>query len=175
MRNLTILLAVLVSATLFSQSPHKINFQAILTNSGGAIVANQNAGVKISILQGSANGSAVYAESQTAKTNAAGLICIEIGSGSVISGNFSGIDWSSGLFFIKTEIDPTGGTDYSLSGTSQLSTVAYALSAKSADNIISLNNEISRATTSENNLLSQIISLQKIQIDFENELKTYNK
>jgi len=174
-RNLTILIAVLISATAFSQSPQKINFQAILTNSSGTIVANQNTGIKISILQGSANGSAVYAESQTAKTNAAGLICIEIGSGSVISGNFSGIDWSSGLFFVKTEIDPAGGTNYSISGTSQLSTVGYVLYTKSADKIISLNNEITRATTSENNLQSQIISLQKIQTDFENQLKTYIK
>jgi len=117
----------------------------------------------------------VYAESQTAKTNAAGLICIEIGSGSVISGNFSGIDWSSGLFFVKTEIDPAGGTNYSISGTSQLSTVGYVLYTKSADKIISLNNEITRATTSENNLQFQIISLQKIQTDFENQLKTYIK
>ncbi|MCU0377754.1 MAG: DUF1566 domain-containing protein, partial [Bacteroidales bacterium] len=55
-------------------------------------------------------------------------------TGLVITGNFSLIDWSSGNYYLKTETDPTGGTNYTISGTSQFLSVPYALYAKSAAN-----------------------------------------
>jgi hypothetical protein len=51
-------------------------------------------------------------KSQT--SNANGLVSIEIGGGAVVSGNFSTIDWANGPYFIKTETDPTGGTNYTV-------------------------------------------------------------
>ena len=88
--------------------------------------------VKVSILQGSVSGTAVYTETQTATSNANGLVTLQIGGGTVVSGTFSTIDWSSGSYFIKSEIDPTGGTSYLVAGTTQLLSVAYALYANSA-------------------------------------------
>lgn len=115
--------------TLYGQVPQKFSYQAIIRNSSNALVANQTIGMKIYILQGSAVGSAVYSETHTPITNANGLVSIEVGSGTVVSGSFSGIDWSLTSYFIHTEIDPTGGTNYSITATSQLLSVPYALYA----------------------------------------------
>ncbi len=74
-------------------------------------------------------------ETQTATTNANGLVSIEIGNGTVVSGDFATIDWGNGPYFIKTETDPTSGTAYTITGTSQLLSVPYALHAKTAETI----------------------------------------
>jgi hypothetical protein len=90
--------------------------------------------MQLSILQGSVAGTAVYVETQTPTTNINGLVSLEIGSGTVVSGTFNTIDWSAGPYFIKTETDPTGGTTYTITGTSQLMSVPYALYAKTSGN-----------------------------------------
>lgn len=123
---------IMVCLSIFAQSPEKMSYQAIIRNAVNNFVTNQAVGMQISILQGSADGTTVYAETHTPVTNANGLATIEIGGGTVISGSFSSIDWSQGPFFIKTETDPTGGTNYSITGTSQLLSVPYALYAKKA-------------------------------------------
>jgi uncharacterized protein (TIGR02145 family) len=75
----------------------------------------------------------VYTETQTPTTNANGLIAIEIGIGTIVSGSFANIDWANGPYFVKTETDPNGGSNYTLTGTSQLLSVPYAMHAKSAE------------------------------------------
>jgi hypothetical protein len=119
------------------QSPEAMSYQAVIRNSSNALVTNTEVGMQISILQGSASGTAVYVETQTPTTNAYGLISIEIGGNDaiVVTGSFTSIDWTSGPYFIKTETDPTGGTSYTITGTSQLLSVPYALHANTADSI----------------------------------------
>jgi hypothetical protein len=92
--------------------------------------------MRISILQTSSSGTAVYVETQTPITNANGLASIEIGGGTLVSGNFATINWANGPYFIKTETDPNGGTNYSITGTSQLLSVPYALYAESSGSSI---------------------------------------
>src|SRR5690554_5516449 len=130
----TLLVAVFLTATLWAQSPEKMSYQAVIRNSSEALVTNTTVGMQISILQGSASGTAVYVETQSPTTNANGLISIKIGDGTVQSGDFTNIEWANGPYFIKTETDPAGGTDYTITGTSQLLSVPYALHAKTADN-----------------------------------------
>ena len=110
-----------------AQSPHKMSYQAVVRNSSFALVVSKPVGMKVSILQGSATGTVVYSETQTPSTNANGLATIEIGSGTIVSGTMSGINWSAGPYFIKTETDPAGGTAYSITNTSQLLSVPYSL------------------------------------------------
>ncbi len=131
----TFLAAVLLTAPVWAQSPEKMSYQAVIRNSSEALVTNTTVGMQISILQGSATGTAVYVETQTPTTNANGLVSIEIGAGTVVSGTFASIDWANGPYFIKTETDPTGGTTYTITGTSQLLSVPYALHAKTAESI----------------------------------------
>lgn len=146
MRNLfTILAAILLTASMFlsrqasAQSPEKMSYQAVIRNSSNALITNMQIGMKISILQGTATGTAVYVETQTPTTNANGLVGLEIGTGTIITGTFAAIDWSAGTYFIKTETDPTGGTTYTITGTSQLLSVPYALHAKTAESVTKTN------------------------------------
>jgi hypothetical protein len=76
----------------------------------------------------------VYIETHSVNTNANGLVSLEIGGGNPASGTFTGIDWSFGMYFIKNETDPNGGTNYTISGTSQLLAVPFAMYAKKAEN-----------------------------------------
>ena len=122
--------ALLMTASVFAQAPEKMSYQAVVRDGSNNLLSSTAVGMQISILQGSASGTAVYVETQTPTSNANGLVSFEIGSGSVVSGTFATIDWTNGPFFIKTETDPTGGTNYTITGTSQLLSVPYAIYSK---------------------------------------------
>ncbi|MEZ4890812.1 MAG: DUF1566 domain-containing protein [Crocinitomicaceae bacterium] len=134
---ITICAVILMTASVFAQIPQKISYQAVIRDGSNNLVANQPIGMKISILQGSFSGASVYSEifNPNPTTNANGLVTVEIGGGLPVSGSFTSIDWSSGPYFIKTETDPTGGTNYTIIGTSQLLSVPYALHAKTAESV----------------------------------------
>lgn len=132
---ITISTVILLTASVFAQSPQKMSYQAVIRKSTGVLATNQAVGMQISILQGTPAGSVVYKETHTIGTNANGLAGIAIGTGTVISGNFATIDWSNGPFFIKTETDPNGGTNYTINATTQLLSVPYALHANTADSV----------------------------------------
>jgi hypothetical protein len=127
-RLFTFLLAVALTASVWAQSPQKMSYQAVIRNSSNDLVTSTIVGMRISILQGSATGSTVYTETQAPTTNANGLVSIEIGGGT----GFNSINWADGTYFIKTETDPTGGSIYTITCTSQLLTVPYAFYAKTA-------------------------------------------
>ena len=106
----------LITATTFAQVPESMSYQAIVRDSGGNLVSNLPVGMQISILQGSSSGTVVYAENHTESTNVNGLVTLEIGLGTATTGTFAIIDWAAGPYFIKTETDPTGGTNYTITG-----------------------------------------------------------
>ena len=124
---------LLINTSIFAQAPQKMSYQAVIRNSSNALITSTPVGMQISILQGSSTGTAVYVETQTPSTNANGLASVEIGGGTVVSGNFSTINWANGPYFIKTETDPTGGTAYTITGTNELMSVPYALNAANAN------------------------------------------
>ncbi|MFT6815895.1 MAG: hypothetical protein ACJAZ3_001808 [Sphingobacteriales bacterium] len=126
-RIVTIAAAILITAIVWAQAPEKMSYQAVVRDASNNLTTNQAVGMQISILQDSSTGTAVYVETQTPSTNANGLVSLEIGTGTVITGTFAGINWANGPYFIKTETDPTGGTTYTITGTSQLMSVPYAL------------------------------------------------
>ena len=129
----SILAGLLLTAGVFAQAPQKMSYQAVIRNSSNALITAAPVGMQISVLQGSSSGTAVYVETQTPSTNANGLASVEIGGGTVVSGNFSTINWANGPYFIKTETDPTGGTAYTITGTNELMSVPYALNAANAN------------------------------------------
>ncbi len=118
---------LLISGMSVGQSPTKFSYQAIIRAVGGQALTNQPIGMRLSILQGSDNGNAVYVETHTATTNAQGLATLQIGGGIVQSGSIAQIDWANGPYFVKTETDPEGGSAYAISGTSPLLSVPYSL------------------------------------------------
>ena len=129
----TIIAVILLTASTFAQAPDKMSYQAVIRDVSGSLTSNQSVGIQISIIQTTVGGTAVYVETQTPTTNANGLVSLEIGTGTVVTGNFSTIDWGADSYFIKTETDPTGGSMYTITGTSQLLSVPYALHEKTAE------------------------------------------
>ena len=124
---ITILAAVLLTASVFAQAPQKMSYQAVIRDASNALVTSTPVGMQISILQGSPTGTAVYVETQTPSTNTNGLVSLEIGTGTIVTGTFASINWATGPYFIKTETDPLGGTAYTIAGTNELMSVPYAL------------------------------------------------
>jgi uncharacterized protein (TIGR02145 family) len=133
---LTFSTAVLLMASVFAQSPEKMSYQAVIRDASDNLITDTQIGMQISILQGSASGTAVYVETQVPTTNANGLVSLEIGAGTVESGDFATIDWANGPYFIKTETAVEAPlTTYTITGTSQLLSVPYALHAKTAESV----------------------------------------
>jgi len=136
---IVIISSIFLSLSSYAQAPQKMSYQAVLRNANNTLVSNTPVAIKVSVLQGSASGTAVYVERHTLTTNINGLATFEIGSGTIISGSFATINWASGQYFVKTETDPAGGTNYTISGTSQLLSVPYALYAKTVDGVSETN------------------------------------
>jgi hypothetical protein len=133
----TLSLAILFTFCVFGQIPKKFSYQCVIRDAGGALVTNHNVGMRVTILASSPTGTVSYQEtySPVPHTNANGLVTLEIGSGVPVTGLFANIAWEMGNFYLKTETDPTGGTNYTITGTSQLLPVPFALAAKFADEI----------------------------------------
>ncbi len=134
---ITFFAVILIAEFSWGQVPETMSYQAVIRDNSGAIMTNHNVGIQLSILQGAFDGTAVYVERQFPTTNENGLITIEIGSdaATVVSGTFADIDWPGGPFFIKTEVDVNGGSNYTIESTSQLLSVPYAFHANTADNL----------------------------------------
>jgi hypothetical protein len=136
MKNLlTVLVAFATfSISAFGQSPEGFNYQAAIRNASNAIVSNQSVGLRMTLQQGVIGGATVYSETFAVTTNTNGLVNVQIGNGSVLSGTFATINWANGPFFIETAVDATGGSSYVVMGTSQLMSVPFALYAKTSGN-----------------------------------------
>lgn len=128
------LVTFLFFLTANAQAPNKLSFQAVVRNAANSLVINQNVGVKISIESGVAPLNTInYSETHQAATNGNGLITLQIGAGTATQGAFENINWNSGQNkFIKCEIDPNGDDNYSITTTSQLLSVPFALTANYA-------------------------------------------
>jgi hypothetical protein len=135
MKRKNILLLVLIIMALAIQTistavcatiPQKMSFQAIIRDASNKLITNQTVGMRISILQGASDGTAVYVETFTPTTNTSGIVTLKIGTGTPVTNTFSSINWSSGVYYIKTETDLTGGTAYSITSTSELISVPHA-------------------------------------------------
>ncbi len=134
-RIITILAVLAITVSVYAQAPQKMSYQSVIRNSNDALVSNANVGVQISVLHGSASGLAVYVERHFALSNGNGLVSLEIGGGTIVSGTFALIDWANGPYFIKTETDLNGGANYTITVTNQLLSVPYALHSKTAETV----------------------------------------
>jgi len=136
--------AVLLIASMFipqqagAQSPTKMSYQAVIRNSSGSLVCNTQIGMEINIRQGTPSGTIIYTETQTPFTNENGLVNIEIGGGI----GFTLVNWINGPFYLEIKTATSAPlTAYTITGTSQLLSVPFALHAKTAEIITGSINE----------------------------------
>ncbi len=127
-------LLLATSIGLRAQAPQSFNYQAVVRDAGGTILPNQMVNFRMNIRQGSASGTTVYSETHMPTTNAFGLVNLQIGTGTVVSGDFATIQWGGNSHFIEVELDPAGGTNFLSLGAQQLISVPYALFADSSAN-----------------------------------------
>ena len=124
---------VLLICNTFAQTPEKVSYQAVIRNNNNELVTNSKVNLRIILRQGSPDGYIAYQENHQAMTNVNGLVSLQIGEGNKEFGEFSGIDWSQGPYFIETQIDVKNTHNFSVTGVSEMLSVPYALHAKSAD------------------------------------------
>ena len=122
---------VLVSSAM-AQIPQQLNYQGIARNASGEPISTHIITVRLSIIDSAASGIVTYQETKTVTTNYVGLFTIAIGApgGTSVIGTIASINWSTGKKYIKLEIDPNGGSNFSLVGMNQLQSVPFALAAE---------------------------------------------
>lgn len=129
-RFLPTLAFVLMSVMIMAQAPKGINYQGVARDNEGKPLASKNIAVRISILKTSATGEVEYSETHKPTTNQFGLFTLVIGQGTKVTGDFAFISWAVGNKWLQIEIDPNGGSTYTLAGSQQLMTVPYAFYAE---------------------------------------------
>ncbi|MCF8256831.1 MAG: hypothetical protein K9J06_04730 [Flavobacteriales bacterium] len=130
-----VIAGLLLTTGAIAQAPQKMSYQAVVRNSSDALLVSAPVGMRISIQQGTPTGTVAYSETQAPTTNANGLVSLEIGNGIPLSGSFAAIDWANGPYYIRTETDPAGGANYTITGVSQLLSTPYALHAQTAESV----------------------------------------
>ncbi len=128
-------LCLIVGFTLVSYSqnvPQSLNYSSVVRDSNGKALANRDVSFRLSILSGSATGSIEYQETHIDKTDQWGVSNLSIGSGAVVQGIFSSINWGSTTFYLQIELDDNAGSNYQMMGTIQFLSVPYALYAETS-------------------------------------------
>ncbi|GGG44464.1 tail fiber domain-containing protein [Bizionia arctica] len=119
---LTIIICMFLS--LLTQAQNGINYKAVIKDDLGNVIANDLIQIQFTILAGASN---VYRETHSPTTDSNGIVMVNIGEGTLISGNFTSIDWGSDDHFLNVQLNTgTGLTDM---GTTQFKTVPYAITA----------------------------------------------
>ncbi|PLX11545.1 MAG: hypothetical protein C0597_14910 [Marinilabiliales bacterium] len=132
----------LLAIFLYAQAPNYFKYQTVIRDSNGDLITNQDVSFRISILVGSETGSEIYNELHNVTSNSYGLCNLEIGNGSSPSSDFSLISWGSNTFYLKIELDISGGSSFTEMGTVQLLSVPYSLHANSATKAMAIDNPV---------------------------------
>jgi hypothetical protein len=136
MKNIfSLMIGLLCSCVLFAQIPRNISYQTAVRASNGNLVTLVPVAFKFTIHQGTNAGAIVYEETQTVTTNKDGLATLKVGEGLALTGNFSSIDWSTGLYFLRTKVDVKGGANFLLLTVSQFSSVPYVFYAEKTKSV----------------------------------------
>lgn len=128
------LLFLLLSLSALAQNGG-INFQGMARTAAGEPLANQKISLRLSVLLNSESGTVEYSETKEVNTSGQGIFSVVVGDGSILTktGNFSDINWKNSPKFLKVEMDPSGGTNFALLGTSRLQAVPFAYYANGVD------------------------------------------
>ena len=140
---LSSVLTVLCIITL-AQVPESFNYQAVVRDESNNPITNQSVSFRMSILKGSSSGESQYSELHSTNTGDLGIVNLVIGNGTDKTGSIAAIDWGADIYYLKVEIDKTGGTSYVEMGTTQLLSVPYALYAGTSTKTEALENDLQK-------------------------------
>jgi hypothetical protein len=119
-------LLLLLAQAMYAQQ-EGLNFQGVARDASGAVMANKNINLQLTIIGTVENGEVgfvEYTEIIQATTNAQGIFAVVIGAlGSV---EFEAIDWTLVPKYLKVGMDQNGGTQFITMGITQLQTVPFA-------------------------------------------------
>ena len=155
----TLAVILFTTLTMYCQTPELMSYQAVVRDADSELLTDQAVGMKISILEDTASGTPVYVETQNPSTNSNGLLSLQVGAGTVVSGDITTIDWANHDYFIKTETDPTGGENYTITGTSQLLSVPYALYAKTSSDAGAIAANTTAITTNTTDIATNVTNI----------------
>ena len=97
----TFVLAGLLAIQTWAQSPPKFNYQAVARDNVGNIIASQAVSFRITIHDLTAGGTVLYQETHATTTNQFGLVNLEVGGGTLVSGDFNTIPWGTGAKYME--------------------------------------------------------------------------
>ncbi|MBP5710925.1 MAG: fibrobacter succinogenes major paralogous domain-containing protein [Bacteroidales bacterium] len=112
MKKLSTLLLLLLLATTKLLAQNALTYQIIVHDDVGKLMRNSQAGFQVSCVEDSLIGTVTYSENHAATTNSDGIATLTIGNGTWASGDYASMDWKNHTYFLKTEIDPLGGHNY---------------------------------------------------------------
>jgi hypothetical protein len=130
-----IFISLLFSSQLAFAQSNGINFQGIARNASGEPLVNQKITLRFAVIQSTESGTVEYQETKEATSNGQGMFSVVIGDGVFLTktGNFTDINWKLSPKFLKVELDPQGGTNFAVMGTSRLQAVPFAYYANGVD------------------------------------------
>ena len=120
---------LLLCLTTIAQSPLMFSYQAVLRDSNGNYMSNEDVDVRIDIVKSGVEGDLVFSELHFTTTNDYGLINLIIGS----QASLENVEWNQDVYFVRVSVNDI------LMGSSQLLSVPFALHAKTAENVFSGN------------------------------------
>ncbi len=125
MKRLTTLIFLILSLQLFGQAPYSIRYQGV-AQLDGEVLRNQEISIRLSIAEGSEDGTIQYEEVHNLSTDDFGYFALSIGEG-VSTSDLSSISWTNSNQFLIVELDPDGGANYEFLGAEQFYSVPYAM------------------------------------------------
>lgn len=152
-----ILLLLLPGTALFAQqAPKAFKYQAVARDADNQPYANTNLRLRIGVVN--AANVIAYLETHNVTTSDLGVFSLNVGQGTLLSGNFNNVNWGAEPHFLSIELSTNNGASYTAMGTSPLLSVPYALYAEQAAQMDggfpddSPTNEIQTLSLSGNNL-----------------------
>jgi len=175
-RHILIVLLLVNASFLKAQAPQGFKYQTSVRDNSGNLLANKLVAIKLSLIKDSAYGTTVYSEKFNVSTNDFGIANLNVGSGNALQGTFTSINWNTGSFFLKIDMDMNNGTNFQYMGTSQLLSVPFAMYAtKSGSSVDDADkdptNEIQTLSVTGNKLNLSQANQVNIDADTTNELQ----
>ena len=123
---------LLTGLTAAAQLPQSFSFQAVLRGNNGTLVVNEQISVKIRLLADAADGTEVYAETHSVRTNAQGVFVLNVGEGQALSGSMSAVRYDAPLF-IEPQVKRSGASDFVVMRAQRVFASPYTTYAPRAD------------------------------------------